>query len=283
MSGWARASSWVGVLALLSCAGCGVPKNVCATVGDREVELETFNAYLVAVTGGPWEAADPRVAERLFDQFLEQEVVLAAARARGDARIRGDAPARSSAVRALLDQVCGPPPEADPALIAAEVAGRLQKPRPARARVRQLLVDSEEDAVAARARLDRGEDFLAVAEEISQAPNLENGGGLGLLSQGTLPEELDDVIFALKSGEISQPVRSPAGYHIFQVIEMIPAGQPERAEVEAKVRREMAEATSRSFARSCVDRLSAEVGVRVYSAHLWFEYRGRYVEGTDAE
>lgn len=41
------------------------------------------------------------------------------------------------------------------------------------------------------------------------------GGDLGWLSQGDLPAELKQTLLALQTGEIGQPVRGPAGYHVF--------------------------------------------------------------------
>lgn len=45
------------------------------------------------------------------------------------------------------------------------------------------------------------------------------GGDLGWLSQGDLPEELEQTLLTLGPGEIGQPVRGPAGYHVFLVHE----------------------------------------------------------------
>ena len=121
-------------LAILAVAGCAVRANVFATVGRQQVEVDAFQAYLSAVTGGSWQAVEDRVAARLLDQFLDQEVVAAAARVDHDVRIPIDPAARSAAVRALLAEVCGPPPEPDPSAIDAEVRRRLAVEDPARVR-----------------------------------------------------------------------------------------------------------------------------------------------------
>jgi parvulin-like peptidyl-prolyl isomerase len=136
-----------------------------------------------------------------------------------------------------------------------------------------------EEAISARQRLEDGEDFRELSTQLSQAPNAAAGGDLGYIQQGVLPEELDEVIFSLAEHEISAAVEGPAGFHVFQVTEIVPEGPAPRSEIVAEVRRELREATARRFTRECVDRLADEVGVRLYPEHLWFSYHGRYLEG----
>ena len=67
-------------------------------------------------------------------------------------------------------------------------------------------------------RVRSGGDFAQVAtaesDDINSAPR---GGQLGPVKRGMLPPEIEFVIFALKDGQISDPVRSQFGIHIFQV------------------------------------------------------------------
>jgi peptidyl-prolyl cis-trans isomerase SurA len=89
------------------------------------------------------------------------------------------------------------------------------------------LPDSAADAkakavvVAARKRVTAGgEKFAKVAAEVSDDPrSAQNGGDLGFFTRGTLDTELEDVVFGLKLGEVSPPVRSPFGWHIVEVLE----------------------------------------------------------------
>jgi len=125
-------------------------------------------------------------------------------------------------------------------------------------------------------------DFVELSRQVSRAPNAGDGGELGLLTEGGLPEDLDEVIFALESGEISEPVPGPSGYHIFQVLEIVPEGPPPREEVEPQIRRRLEETAAREHTAACVNRLAHEVGVRVNHDRLWFRYNGRYTEEIHA-
>jgi hypothetical protein len=272
-----RRPAWI-MVALLGAvaAACGVSERVVARVGNHDLEDQVFQSYLDAVAGMDWHTVDDLVASRVLDQFLDQEVVIEAASRRRAVEIPTGPGARSAAVRLLLSEACGPVPPLPQTALDREIERRLEEVEPARAHVRQMLLDSVEEAQVVRQRLENGEPFIEVSREVSQAPNADSGGELGFIVQGTLPSDLDEVIFAMKQDEISPPVPSPAGYHVFQVLEVVPEGPADRSRIEAILRREMSESFARDFTRDCVDRLADQVGVTIYPAHLWFQYRGRY-------
>ena len=61
--------------------------------------------------------------------------------------------------------------------------------------------------------------FAKVAQQFSKAPGAEQGGDIGWVQQGQLPEELDRALPTLTVGGISQPIRSLSGYHILHLRE----------------------------------------------------------------
>jgi peptidyl-prolyl cis-trans isomerase C len=77
--------------------------------------------------------------------------------------------------------------------------------------------DALEKAKAIRQRLVAGEDFAKVAREESDDSSAEKGGDLGEVGHGHSIPQFEAAAFALKPGEISEPVRTPYGYHIIQV------------------------------------------------------------------
>ena len=71
-----------------------------------------------------------------------------------------------------------------------------------------------------RERVLRGEKFSMLARLYSDDPgSASKGGDLGFVERGTLYPEFEAAAFNLKSGEISQVVKTQAGYHIIQMIE----------------------------------------------------------------
>jgi peptidyl-prolyl cis-trans isomerase SurA len=97
--------------------------------------------------------------------------------------------------------------------------------------VRHILLPLAEDAAPmevgralmlgekVRERLAGGEPFAEVAKAVSQAPNAAEGGDLGWLRRGTMQRSLEDVVFALKDGEVSKLVRAGPGLHLLKVEE----------------------------------------------------------------
>jgi peptidyl-prolyl cis-trans isomerase SurA len=68
-------------------------------------------------------------------------------------------------------------------------------------------------------RLQKGEDFQTVAQQVSDDPNAKNNrGDLGYITVFTLPYEFENAIYNTPAGKYSAAVRSKAGYHIFKTL-----------------------------------------------------------------
>ena len=110
------------------------------------------------------------------------------------------------------------------------------RPRPAtfssgsraRASARPLKADqkdlTEEEALAKtqaiRERLVKGEDFAVVAKgESDDTGSGAQGGDLGTFGRGRMVPVFEDAAFTQAVGAISEPVKSPFGYHLIQVQE----------------------------------------------------------------
>jgi len=71
-------------------------------------------------------------------------------------------------------------------------------------------------------KLQKGEDFAALAKEFSQGPSSTKGGDLGSFSRGQMVKPFEEVAFALKPGEVSDIVETRFGYHLIKVIDKKP-------------------------------------------------------------
>jgi parvulin-like peptidyl-prolyl isomerase len=87
-------------------------------------------------------------------------------------------------------------------------------------RVRHILLDTKEEAQAVLQRLEDGEDFAALATEVStDTMSAELGGELGWIPKGKMDTAFDEVAFNLPVGEISDIVETSRGFHIILVEE----------------------------------------------------------------
>ena len=88
---------------------------------------------------------------------------------------------------------------------------------------RHILVETEEEAQTVLTRLEEGEDFTSLAEELSTDEGTkEDGGDLGWFPRGVMVPEFEEAAFALQPGETSDIVQTSFGYHIILVEERDP-------------------------------------------------------------
>lgn len=104
------------------------------------------------------------------------------------------------------------------------------------ANVRHILCkDSEAACRDALSRIRAGEDFAAVAAEVSEDETTkERGGDLGWMGRGLVPSQaLEDAIFSLSPGEMSDVIRTEYGYHVVEMIERDDSRELEEDQVYA--------------------------------------------------
>jgi peptidyl-prolyl cis-trans isomerase D len=79
-------------------------------------------------------------------------------------------------------------------------------------------------------------DFAKVAKAQSQDPgSAELGGDLGTIEKGVFAKPVEDAIYGLKEGEISNLVKSEFGYHIVKVTKVVPAAQQTLEEAKPQI------------------------------------------------
>ena len=87
-------------------------------------------------------------------------------------------------------------------------------------RARHILVETEEEANEVMDRLEAGEDFADLAAELSlDTASAVDGGDLGFTPRGRFVDAFDEAVFSVPVGEISDPVQTQFGWHIFEVME----------------------------------------------------------------
>lgn len=127
-----------------------------------------------------------------------------------------------------------------------------------RRRVSHLLITAEGDApeqeAAAqtraqdlKAKLAQGDDFAKLAREHSgDSISAPKGGDLGIITKGAMDEKFSEAAFALKEGEVSDPVKTSFGYHLIKVVKI----EPTQVQAFESVRNELVNHFQRNAAEN---------------------------------
>jgi foldase protein PrsA len=109
--------------------------------------------------------------------------------------------------------------------------------QPERRDLRIVLTKGEAKANQAKAALDGGQSWKAVAKQYSiDEASKAQGGKLPAQAEGTLEKALDEAVFKAKRGAISGPVKTQFGYYVFEVEKVQKASQQTLAQAKETIR-----------------------------------------------
>ena len=106
-------------------------------------------------------------------------------------------------------------------------------------RARHILVSSEDDAKAVKAEIEAGKPFEVAALEKSQDGSAQNGGDLGYFHRGMMVKPFEDAAFALKVGEMSDPVETQFGWHIIKLEDKRMSSPPPLAQIRPQIQQQL--------------------------------------------
>ncbi len=110
-----------------------------------------------------------------------------------------------------------------------------------------------------------GVDFTELAKKKGEGASAQEGGDLGFFRRGVMLEEFEKVAFALKPGEISDPVRTSYGWHVIKVEERRAVPMKSYQEMEASLREKLRTAQMEKASDSYIQELkqSAVVDLKI--------------------
>jgi peptidyl-prolyl cis-trans isomerase SurA len=154
-------------------------------------------------------------------------------------------------------------------LLEARSSGTVQKM--GQALLRHIMIRSgsgtSDDPIKARLkelreRIASGEDFAEIARTYSQDNNsAANGGTLGWVNPGELPPPFPEVVNRLGTGKVSEPFKTPYGWHIVQVMERREAadkGQSSQVQAHQLLRARKIEEETQALVRRLRDEAYVE-------------------------
>lgn len=230
MAKWGCAVVLAGGVSVL--AGCGDSETVLAKVGERTLTSEQFAAYrqFKRVPEN-----DKKRGEALLTDFLEREAL---AQAIGSTKVLNQAQIDaeldefrqqmliSRYFESFLDQAvtesaiqnfytANAPRYEEKRVHIAHVLVRT-RPEMSEAELKAKLTAAHEAASQARS----GKDFAELAKQSSEDElSAQKGGDLGWVKQGAIDAAFSQQVFELAVNAISDPIKTPYGFHVVKVLE----------------------------------------------------------------
>ncbi|MEJ6396550.1 peptidylprolyl isomerase [Yoonia sp. 208BN28-4] len=216
---------------------------VIATVGDTEITLGQMIITRAQLPQQYAQLPDDVLFIGILDQLIQQQLL---------ADALGDAPARveyalENERRTLMagETINDITREAitDEAVQAA-YDERFADVEPATEyNASHLLVETEEEAIAAKARVeDDGEEFADVARDVSTGPTGPNGGNLGWFGAGQMVPEFEQAVMDMEVGSVAGPVQTQFGWHVIALNEVRDAELPSLDSVRQEITGQLQEA-----------------------------------------
>jgi len=116
-----------------------------------------------------------------------------------------------------------------------------------------------EEVKLVRQRLEKGEDFTEVVR--ADSDDKGNDGNLGTFGKGRMVPEFEKAAYAMKPGELSEPVKTQFGWHLIQLHERIPPKVTPFEEIKEKVIEYLTERKKDKVFDAFLDRLKTEASI----------------------
>lgn len=247
-------------LALAASPACAADKNpVVAEVNGAKIYEADLANYQRSL---PPQMAAQAPYEALLDMVVNNHLIAEQAKKEG---LEKDAEVKQLFQQVLVKVWMNKHLKAEitPAAVKAAYDGYLANSKPEEElRARHILLETEDQAKAVIAELNKGADFAETAKTKSKDPSAkQNGGDLGYFTQGEMVPQFSTAAFGMKAGELSAaPVQSQFGWHVIKVEDRRMATPPTLEQATPAIREELAGKT----AQKLVGDIRAKAKVTLY-------------------
>lgn len=84
-------------------------------------------------------------------------------------------------------------------------------------------------------RVAKGQDFTQIAERYSEGSTAKDGGNLGTFQRGQLSKQLEDAVFGMSKGQITDVIQTKTGFEILKVVDHFQAGLQPLSKVNEQI------------------------------------------------
>ena len=131
-----------------------------------------------------------------------------------------------------------------------------------------ILVKTEQEAQALRARIAAGEDFGEIAKKHSTCPSGRNCGDLGWFRKGQMVPEFEKAAFALKKGQMSEVVKTSFGYHIIMCDDVDAGGQIAMADARNDIERQIRNTKGEETVKALIEQAKKATPVTINEGYF---------------
>lgn len=215
---------------------------VVATVGDTEI---TLGQIIIARTQLPQEYAqlpNEMLFEGLVDQLIQQQLLADQAGEPSATVTYTLMNERRSLLAAEVVTQIAETSVTDVDIQAAYDARFADAADVQEFNAAHLLVATQEEAAAAKARIDEGAAFADVARDVSTGPTGPNGGNLGWFGAGAMVPAFEQAIIALEVGGVTDPFETQFGWHVATLVDKRIQALPTLDQMRPQITQELQEA-----------------------------------------
>ncbi|MBW2662896.1 MAG: peptidyl-prolyl cis-trans isomerase [Deltaproteobacteria bacterium] len=136
---------------------------------------------------------------------------------------------------------------------------------------RAILLKTKEQAEKVLYRLRKGEDFGKLAQDFSIDPfTASDGGSMAILEKGKgkVFTQIEEVLFDLKPGEISDVVETAFGFNILSVDEVFPSELKPFEEVREQIKRSILQQKKAQAFEEMSNRLQRDAEIKIFENRL---------------
>jgi len=226
-----RLALMFGFLMALGFGGSAMAAVELAKIGSKSITDTDLKGLMGGASEGQRQQinSDPDIKTRMLDNLVVEELFVQEAEKTGVSKDKDYQNTLERARRQILANRFLQK-NVQPKITDANVKGFFDKNK---ARYNQdevhaqhVLLKEEAEAKEVYQKAKKGDDFETLAKKYSKDPSAaQNGGDLGFFTRSRMVPQFADKAFAMKKGEISEPVKSPFGWHVIKVIDTR-AGKP---------------------------------------------------------
>ena len=154
-------------------------------------------------------------------------------------------------------------------------------PAPDEIEIAQIVTNNRYAAKDIRRMLREGASFASVARQFSTDRRTRGKGGeVGLYQKGSAPPEVEEVIYKLRRGRISEPIRTDSGLYIVKVTSRKPGDREAVLAARERLKQEFRAEKRQELIKSYLANLKAAASIRIADASKYVTQRTTSLRDT---